>query len=343
MRRSYLFAALILIAGFGLALAGFVTNQVSIPDARMADLGISGRLLVAREQAGVSTYDLASGEVTTLFAAPPRTLIAAATLSPDGATLALAYAPPPDGPIQFGFTNLYILPADGSLPPQLLVDGHNHDVIANPVWSTDGRSVTYVRSGPSADGLTTQLSIERIAFPGGDPQVVVASGFSPDLSADGERIAYVAVPQGSSADSLFVAEADGGHPIRLAASDRFLSIDRPRFSPDGEFLAFSGDPAPFTASSPARELDWTALMGGVRVASAHTVPTSDIWRVPLSGGEPTKLIKLLAQGIAFDYSPDGRRIVFITTQGLYLMNGDGSQPVRISDLSDFKSVEWLAD
>lgn len=345
MRRAYLIGGLLFGAALVVAAITLITNQVSIPDAPAPDLHLSGRLLLAGQE-GASILDLGTGGFSAVFTPGQGGLLTAASLSPDGSTLALAYAPPSGAMIQFGYTNLYSLPVDGSQPPKQLVDGKSRDVITSPVWASDGRTIDAVRSGPSADGLVTQLSIEAVAFPSGVSKVVVADGFSPDLSADGAQLAYVAMTADGSADSLFVAAVDGRGPVKVAGGQKFLAIDRPRFSPDGQWIVFSGDQSPFAANTQSRRApgaDWTDLLGGVRTASAHSMPTSDLWRIAASGGTPQKLIKLLASGIMADYSPDGEHIAFITAQGLYVMAADGTGAVRIDKRNTFTSVEWLPD
>jgi Tol biopolymer transport system component len=345
MKRAYIIAAVILVIGFGVGIDAIIANRITIPDVPVSNLHLRGHLLLTSAQEGVSIYDLATGEFKTLFTPAQGGLMSSATRSPDGSTLILSYAPPA-GFIQFGFTNLYAMPADGSKPPQLLVDGKQQQVIYSPSWSPDGKNVDYVRSRTTTDGLTTQLSIERMTYPPGDTRTLVENGFAPDLSADGTRLAYVAVQAGTSFDGLFVAGADGDRAAQVTGGAHFQVIDRPSFSANGQTIAFTGDQSPFTEDTrphQPRPTDWTELFDGVGTASAHDVPASDIWSVPTTGGTPVKLAKVLAQGIMLDYSPDGQHIAFVTTQGLYVMNADGSQLNRISNRDGLQSVQWLPD
>ena len=336
MKRAYWFGAALFGAALIVVIIALLTNPITIPDAPAASLEIDGRLLLA-ESTGISTLDLATGQLRPIFTAEPGGQVTAAMRSPDGQLLALAYAPPA-GLIQFGYTNLYVLPADGSGMLRLLVDGHQRDVIAGPVWAADGRSIVYYRSAPSANGLSTERSVERVALDGGDPQVVVPGAFSPDLSRDGARLAYIASPDLTSPDHLTAAGVDGSGAVTLAGEQQFLTIDRPRFSPDGRWIVFSADEAPKVR---AARIDWAGLLGGVRVASAHTIPTNDLWRIAAAGGAPVRLLFLQADGVAADYSPDGTHIAVIGSSGLVVMNADGSGAVRIDHGHTFTSVEWL--
>jgi Tol biopolymer transport system component len=176
-------------------------------------------------------------------------------------------------------------------------------------------------------------------------QTLVRGGFSPDLSPDGATLAFVAPSRGSANDRLYTTPVDGGDVALVAGSDQFVTVDAPRFSSDGGWILFSGDQSPFAATPSANSepgIDWTLVLGGVKAASAHTTPTSDLWRLPATGGTPTRLVRLLADGISADTSPDGAHIAFVTVLGLYVANADGSGAARI-DTARYTSVQWLPD
>lgn len=339
MKRAYLIGGILLAAGVIVSAIALLTNRITIPDGRLQDAHLRGRLVLASGD-GVTSLDLVSGAQTTLFKAEPKSALTAAAISPDGKTLAISYAPPA-ALIQFGYTNLYTLPADGSGGLALMVDGHGRDVITGPVWSADGKHILYTRSGPSADGMTTTQSVEEIGYPAGGASTMVKNGFAPDVSADGTKLVYVTLPEGAAGDSLMIAGMDGSQAAEVAGEKEFLSIDRPRISPDGTLIAFSGDAAGMSQGRAG--LDWAEALGGVRVASAHTIPTSDIWAIPAAGGTPVRLIKLLASGIALGFAPDGKQIAFVTTQGVYVMGNDGSGAVRILQGDGYQTVMWVGE
>jgi len=345
MNRALIIGAVLLIAGIGIAIYGYFTNRVSIPDADVLDLNLNGRLILAHGMGGVTSLDLSTAESQALFTAPDTGIVTAASLSPDGSTLILAYAPPPTGLIQFGYTDLYSIPTDGSEAPQLLVDAQDQDVLYSPTWPPDGKTVYYVRSHIPEGALTAQLSIEYLTYPDGEPKTLLEDSSSPDLSPDGTKLAYTGRPSNSNFDSLYVSNLDGQRAQTLAGSERFLALDRPSFSPDGKTVAFSGDPKPFIAAIPADKqkfaFDWSDLLLGTHVAHAHDVGNSSVWILPVSGGTPQLIAKLQTQGLILDYSPDGQHIAFIDPNGLFVMNADGTHLVRISNLADLRSIQWV--
>ena len=65
--------------------------------------------------------------------------------------------------------------------------------------------------------------------------------------------------------------------------------DSPRWSPDGETIAFYNL--------------------GEEVTDPQFSATADVWTVPVAGGEPTRLTTSPGPSYSPDYSPDGSQIV----------------------------------
>ena len=97
--------------------------------------------------------------------------------------------------------------------------------------------------------------------------------FDPTVSSDGRLIAYTSAREGGR--RIWVKQYPGGDEVALTAGpDRF-----PRFSPDGTQVLF------------------------IRAGT-----TSDLYRVPVVGGEPRRVLE---QVHFADWSPDGRQIAFV--------------------------------
>ena len=105
------------------------------------------------------------------------------------------------------------------------------------------------------------------------------------LSPDGHRVAFVVSEIDAERDeyrsAIWVLAADGGRPLRFTRGPKRDSA--PRWSPDGEHLAFLSD----------REDEKPQL-----------------YVMPAAGGEPRKLTSLDAGASAATWSPDSRRIAF---------------------------------
>ena len=82
---------------------------------------LSGHLVYIKIPRQIVELDLASGQQTILFNAPNNAFVSAAQVSPDGKWIVMAYAPPEDPSLQSINTDLYVMPADGSAAPQVLL------------------------------------------------------------------------------------------------------------------------------------------------------------------------------------------------------------------------------
>jgi Tol biopolymer transport system component len=164
-----------------------------------------------------------------------------------------------------------------------------------------------------ANGLHSfQYTVERLAYPSGQPEVLAQNAYWPRLSADGSKLVFVTFGPVNYSSQLFVANADGTEPKQIVLPDTLL-VDAPLFSPDGQWIIFSG--ADLGRVAP---LSWLDRLLGVRVASAHNV-LSDWWRIPIAGGKPEQLTELSDYSLYGDFSPDGQYFVFACVTGLFVM------------------------
>jgi len=312
-----------------------------------ADLNLTGRIIFSQSQGGIWELNLTASTLRSIFSPPDpaNSWVNAVSVSPDGAWLVAAYAPPPpEGQIQFGYSDLYILPVDGATPPQAFLQRPQpKESYFNPIWSPDGQYIYYAHLTlvpvPETDPPqnTIAYNIERIGYPNGAPEVVAPNAFWPRLSNDGQLLAYVSVDPVTFENELWVANADGSNPRLLIARTVFPAVDAPLFTPDGQniiFGAVSGGVSP-------PQLSWVDWLTGVQIASAHNVP-SDWWMVPVTGGEPQRLTEISDIALYGDFAPDGRHMVFYSNNnGLALIKPDGSGLRQLLPQGGFGAVAWI--
>jgi dipeptidyl aminopeptidase/acylaminoacyl peptidase len=143
----------------------------------------------------------------------------------------------------------------------------------------------------------------------------------PHLSPDGKSVAYVLTvidqKKNRRESSIWIVPADGSvAPRRLTADNS--SSNSPRWSPDGKTLAFLS--ARSTDSSPSE------------------TPKSQIYLLSMSGGgEGVALTKLKNSVQSYQWSPDGTRIVLVSSSGPL----DGIAPAdRKSDVRHYTHIQY---
>ncbi|MEX1276627.1 MAG: protein kinase [Bacteroidota bacterium] len=187
----------------------------------------------------------------------------------------------------------------------------------NPSWSPDGKFIAYETDEKGQTDIIIQPA------DGGSPVRVLdseASEVQATWSPDGSLLAFVSsrdhgghfapllrfgnlnlILDGKGGD-IFVVKPFGGEPLKLI-SDAF----DPAWSPDGKEIAFRS----------ARDAQW------------------DLWKVPSSGGEPTRITNDAGYDYQPAWSPDGKWIVFgsttgATDYGLYAVAPNGGQRTRLT-------------
>ena len=154
----------------------------------------------------------------------------------------LVYRADGDGYLDQGYTQIFVLPADGGTPRQLTYTAHNRD--GRLSWSHDGARLFFSANAEEnwedkavesdiyvltiADGAIARLTTRR------------GQEDEPTLSPDGKHLAYVGFDdheQGYQVTELYVADSDGSHSRSVTASfDR--DIRRPEWTHDGGAIVF---------------------------------------------------------------------------------------------------------
>lgn len=323
------------------------TTQIPVT---WADLNLTGRLVYINGlsvdnvfQLQVQILDLVTGEITTIFDAPKYSWIYYLSVSPDNTQLLMSYNPPPgDGPVD---QDIYVMPLDGSQPPQkLFTPPTSEDDYIEVEWSPDSKYIYVTQVNyhiPPAEGQIYPLyTIYRKAMPDGELEKIIEKAYWPRVSPDSSRIAYVTVELFSRGNKLFVADADGSNPQEVVITGpRIPDIkDAPLFSADGQSLIFSAD-IPTQSYQPS----WLDRLMGVQVAKAHSNVPSDWWSIPLEGGEMTQLTNIQSRGLFGSLSPDKQYLASYSLDGIFVMKTDGTQLTQLlpNPQSVPGTVSWI--
>jgi eukaryotic-like serine/threonine-protein kinase len=219
--------------------------------------------------------------------------------SPDGKQIAFVW----DGE-KGDNRDIYIkLPGEGT-PLRLTTDAA---IDGSPVWSPDGRLIAFTRQTPDGNSLMTIPAL-------GGPERKLTSyrGFAHvTWSPDGKNLAIPINESPSELSSIFLVSAETGEKRRLLSTPAAYADRSPRFSPDGQWIAFVRGP---------------------------NLAIDDIYLVPANGGDPRRLTNDNVGIRGLDWSVDGREIVFSSTRGgsfgLWRVPVSGGSPQPLSGVGE---------
>jgi TolB protein len=216
---------------------------------------------------------------------------------------------------------IYVMRANGINVRQLW-RGHASDL----AWSPDGRKLAFSR------GEFGELGIWVLNANGsGLLRIVRERATSPTWSPAGRRIAFV-----GDDGVIGIVRADGSNLRRLPMpSTTIPAITRPKdvavedvdWSPTGNQLVFTG------------------VIGTVN--GADVTDHRHIYSMGTDGSNLHNLTLRHGTSVKFDeeaeWSPEGRRIVFLRDHRIWVMNADGSSPVRLTAWVGAANPVWSQD
>ena len=188
-------------------------------------------------------------------------------------------------------------------------DGSNASAVtrgARFCWSPDGTRLAFHHSGEIRVINADGTGLTRLVD---DPDLRLVRGSAPAWCPDGSTIAFVADDNEKKTD-LYLVNADGTNLRRLTDLG---GVFGPRWSPDGATVAFTKHAHGVT---------------GIYVISPDAGPAECIANL-----KPMKL----------DWSPDGTRITFSASDGLYTVRPDGTDLVKLLDKREIYMVDWSPD
>jgi len=246
----------------------------------------------------------------------------------------------------------------GNNPRQLThEDDDQTDGVAQNVWSPDGKEFVYTsrRTGtgdvwimPVNGDSARQLTRD------------VRDDYAPALSADGKWVAFLS-DRGRQTD-VWVVPAAGGTELRIT-DDEASEGDVQWVGREHKLAYHTGQSARrLVAISVADGSERTLTPDSIRVGGfdvsldgqqivyqiARGGGVSDLAVVPVAGGEPRTIVTGTADNYSPQWSPDGKRIVFLSTrsgtQHVWMVDGTGGTPRQLTDWSGFElAPQWSRD
>lgn len=198
------------------------------------------------------------------------------TLSPDASQV--AYVVLPDG--STGGSRIVVQTTDQSQPRQL-TEPPPGTWDSAPAWAPNGREIAFLRLVPGE-----RCQVMAISLGGGAERELTRcapqSRPSFDWSPDSGSLVFSSLASGSGPPGLRRFDLSTGQWRHLAYGATRRDVDHlPRYSPDGKWIAF-----------------------------IRNAPLGDLWRIPAEGGVAEPLTRQRAEFRGWDWTPDGKAIVF---------------------------------
>ncbi len=197
--------------------------------------------------------------------------------------------------------DIRIMDAEGRNARVLVRAAQDETVYFYPRWARDGQLLVTHAENLQTTNERAWLAWVNVNGDGKETRVV-ENARDGDVSPDATRVAFVRYDAATMRYALWVANADGTNQTELVGAETFAAILNPRFSPDGEWLAFGVHGAPQKNLPTVRRnsADECALrivlVCVAQKASAHAAPGA-LWRVNLE----TKKFQALTD--VYDDSP----------------------------------------
>jgi serine/threonine protein kinase/Tol biopolymer transport system component len=216
-------------------------------------------------------------------------------------------------------SSIVVVPAAGGVPVSVTDSGSLHQ---SPVWSRDGRTLYYVsnRQGPR-DVYALQVG-ERGSGRGEPVRVTTGIGaHSIDLSADGTRIVYAAYRSSANVWAMPIPSHPPGSPASaVPVTSGNQNAEGIRVSRDGRWVVYDSD-----------------LSGN-----------SDVYRVPVAGGEPERLTRDPSDEFRGALSPTGKELAYHSfrtgSRNVFLARLDGGPVQQLTHSShQLAMANWSPD
>ncbi|MFN7622691.1 MAG: hypothetical protein ACK5RS_06035, partial [Acidobacteriota bacterium] len=196
----------------------------------------------------------------------------------------------------------------------------------NPVWSPDGQKIAYLRGG-KFDQAKTDLMIASAT--GGGEKLIAKVWGGLDWSPDGRYLAVIEEDSPDTPSSVYLISSDGTERMRLTepVPGEWRYDSTPRFSPDGQSIAFirwrgdfDGDiwvvdlrtrkQRQITSDRMViADLRWSADGKEILFLSGRSGVTM-LWRQQIDEPTPVLIDSLVSDIFRFDVHPFQKRIVF---------------------------------
>jgi Tol biopolymer transport system component len=261
---------------------------------------------------------------------------------------------------------LYTVPSLGGTERKL-IEGPNYVYMHMDFsWSPDGRWLVFaLQSSKDGPARIVRLSLDTLETQTltSPPEGSVGDQF-PALSPDGSRLAFWRSGLGQALGNLdiWVQPVEGGEPRQLTRGSYDASSSL-TWTQEGDEILFTGNDqilrvslaggVPEPVSGVGHNAHSPSIHANRMVYVQTTDSPQDVWRLPgrrtpPSERTPERLIASSRHDGQAAYSPDGRRIAFVSDRTgvntIWVSESDGTNPVQVTSFEALTgSPRWSPD
>jgi WD40-like Beta Propeller Repeat len=211
------------------------------------------------------------------------------------------------------------------------------------IWP-DGSGILYQRSNlraalpmPGQAAPQYRSRVEQIDPAGVAPLPLVEDARYPGPAPDGAHFAFVrSTDRGAG---IFRHSLSDGSDVELVAPGQFLALAYPRFSPDGQQVAFAAISL-LTPIGRAPRDAWDIL--NPRPAMAHGFPW-EAWVVNADGTNLRQIPDVIDDDPSVAWSPDGSQLLVYGGWGSFVVDMASGNAEALPYLAGYGSIAWLPD
>lgn len=233
------------------------------------------------------------------------------------------------------YTNIYLMSAiDGKIFKRLIKGERSsgfeelHIMNASLSWAPDGERFVFAAKSGDLDALYI-VNVDKNKIE--EKYVLDLDRMrSPSWSPKGDKIAFVGITRGTADIYTFDLQSETLVPL---TTDHHDDID-PKWSPDGEYIAFSSDRDSYPEDAPEGD--------------GFIYGQYDIYTIKADGTDITRITDDPASDASPAWSPDGRKLVFASDRtgisNLYITDLDSLETFPITNvIGGCFSPEWSSD
>jgi WD40-like Beta Propeller Repeat len=211
----------------------------------------------------------------------------------------------------------------GALHP-LISRQSSDEMLDAPVLMPDGASVVFQHT---VHGAAPAIRVEQVGLDGSPTGLVIGDARFPAPSADGFTVAFVRYVD-QHAELIAHSLVDNSETPILEDA-RFIALSYPRYSPDGQTIAFAA-------------ISLIGSAGDLQVARAHGIPW-EVWLVHADGSDLRQVPDVLNDDPSIAWAPDGSQLLVYGGWGSYLVDVPSGNSSLLSFLPGYGALAWLSD